>query len=101
MKNAFAKRLLSLVLLVGTGCLVLGAAYALRRNCESFGCPNAGVLWTAWTAVYAVVVTCGLRLRAALLPKSPSRAIVTASLAALAVLGIVLSGYWLLVHNAT
>lgn len=100
MKNSLAKRFLSLVLLVGSAGLVLAAAYAFRRNCESFGCPNATVLWSVWTVVYAVIGVCGLRLRAGLLPATPSRKMVTASLGVLAMLGMALIGYWLLAHGA-
>jgi hypothetical protein len=100
MKNSLAKRFLSLVLLVGSAALVLGAAYALRRNCESFGCPNATFLWSAWTCVYALIGVCGLRLRAGLLPGTPSRRMVMASLGVLAALGITLVGYWMLTRSA-
>lgn len=100
MKNSLVKRLISLVLLVGTAGLVLGAVYAFRRNCEAFGCPNAAGLWSAWTLVYAVVGVCGLRLRTGLVPGTPSRKMVSASLGVLAALGLTLVGYWVLTRGA-
>jgi hypothetical protein len=100
MKNSLAKRFLSLVLLVASAGLVLGASYAFRRNCEGFGCPNATVLWSAWAGVYALIAICGLRLRTGLLPGTSSRKLVTASLSVLAALGVTLVCYWVLTRNA-
>ncbi len=94
MKNSLLNRLLGFVLLVASAGLVLGALYAFRRNCEGFGCPNAGLLWGSWAAVYAVVGASGASLRRRLLPGTPSRRAVTFSLGVLAALGVVLVGYW-------
>ena len=101
MKNSFVGGLFSLVFAICCAGLVLGASYALRRNCEGFGCPNAVVLWSAWIGVYLVVGSCGLRLRTGLLPGTRSRTMVSVSLAVLAVLGVALAGYWWLIHDAT
>lgn len=100
MKNSWANRFLSLVLLAASAGLVLEATYAFRRNCEGFGCPNASLLWGAWAGVYTVVGVSGLRLVTGLLPGTPARRVVTLSLAVLAVLGLALVGYWALTHNA-
>jgi predicted membrane protein len=100
MKNSLTNRLLSLVLLLGSVGLVFGAAYAFRRSCESFGCPNSPILWSAWTILYAVIGAIGLRLRSKLMPGTNSRAIATTSLVVLAVLGITLASYWVLARRA-
>lgn len=100
MKNSLVKRFLSLVMLVASAGLVLGAAYAFRRNCEGFGCPNAPLLWSAWGGVYVAIAACGLRLRAGLVPGTPSSRVVTVSLGVLALLGLALVAYWALAHRA-
>lgn len=99
-KNSLIQRLLSVVLIVPTAGLALGAVWALRRNCEGFGCPNAGTLWSAWIAVYLLVLGCGWRLRGGLLPGSPSRRIASACLAVLALIGALLAGYGSFVDGA-
>jgi hypothetical protein len=95
MKNSLVKRALSLLLAVCSAILALGATYALRRRCEAFGCPNSGILWTAWTIIYVATGAIGVRLRAGLVPGTPSRTLASGSLAVLAVLGVLLASYGL------